>query len=167
MLVSTIAAIRREHKMFESVGERYSLSLNPEGSKQSAGLEMYVALFSSVAQMGVLEGLVLLWATEVCYLRAWQYAARLLGEGVAEQGQDADGGALRNEFVPNWTSEEFMGFVQMLGALVDEVWEAREEGVLVEREGELEGSKASVDLEGIWKDVLQAEREFWPRVGGE
>ena len=45
-----------------------------------------------------------------CYLEAWRYTKSC--EKGTRAGGDADGGALRKEFIPNWTGEEFGTFVE-------------------------------------------------------
>jgi thiaminase len=56
---------------------------------------------------------------------------------------------LRKEFIPNWTSGEFVGFVERIGGLVDALWEGAGEEGRVER---------------LWRRVLDVERVFWPEV---
>ncbi|TVY23160.1 hypothetical protein LHYA1_G008216 [Lachnellula hyalina] len=70
-----------------------------------------------------------------------------------EAGGEADGGALRKEFIPNWTGDEFVVFVEKIEALVEEVWKGS-------REGEVDVGV----LEGVWRDVLRVEEGFWPIV---
>jgi thiaminase len=67
---------------------------------------------------------------------------------------NADGGALRNEFIPNWSSGEFEAFVDGIRELVEEVW--RTEG----REKE----KVEEGLKGLWVEILEVEKTFWPVV---
>lgn len=124
----------------------------------------YIDMFMSAGSPAVslLEGLVVLWATEECYLRAWRYAAGFLGEredgnaGSGEGREDADGGALRVRFIPNWTSREFEAFVRRIGEVVDEVAGS----VKGAEEGELMRGRC---LEW-WRQVLWLEERFWPDV---
>jgi hypothetical protein len=73
-----------------------------------------------------------------------------------EEKDDLDGGALRKEFIPNWTSPEFVGFVEEIAGFVDKLWEevgkGTEEGDMRER------------VVGLWRRILEAERVFWPVV---
>ncbi len=117
-----------------------------------------------------LEGALTFWGTERCYLDAWSWArdkakeeaeSRSSGEVVGKE--DADGGALRKEFIPNWSSPEFARFVERLGKLIDDAVN----GVLVGKEGEeLESTKAALlgRVEPKWRTLLEAERNFWPDV---
>lgn len=185
----------------------------------------YMDLFMSAASSGVslLEGLVVLWASEVCYLRAWSHVKSLttlsgsasaggtglinngsgsgsgnddlnVGGGGAEKDKpcssgsisaiaaskhgiyddddkgdvggvgcgdrefsnDADGGALRETLIPNWSSEEFRLFVGRIGDVVDEM--ARQ--VKGADESELLRQRC---LEW-WRHVLWLEERFWPDV---
>jgi thiaminase len=121
----------------------------------------YIDMFMSAGSAGVsvLEGLAVLWATEVCYLRSWKFAAGFMSER-SNEGQDfsgdADGGALRGKFIRNWTSVEFEGFVNDIGDVVDEM------------AGQLKGAEESELMRGRclewWKQILWLEEMFWPNV---
>ncbi|KXX75486.1 putative bifunctional TENA-E protein [Madurella mycetomatis] len=111
-----------------------------------------------------LEGALTFWGTERCYLDAWSWAKDKARECSAPSGKDADGGALRKEFIPNWSSPEFARFVDRLESLIDsavgEVLNGCAEGE--EREKAKEDILARV--EGRWRTLLVAERAFWPEV---
>ena len=79
--------------------------------------------------------------------------------------QDADGGALRNELIPNWSSVEFALFVNRLGRIIDgavsELLEAAGgEGPVAD------AAKGAIlrRVEGRWKSLMVAESAFWPDV---
>ncbi|KAK0637061.1 hypothetical protein B0T17DRAFT_520572 [Bombardia bombarda] len=115
-----------------------------------------------------LEGAVTFWGTERCYLDAWSWArskqAVVTTSGGSDDAgtEDADGGALRKEFIPNWSSVEFARFVGRLASLIDfAVAQA------LERAGD--GADAVKDeilkrVEQKWKTLLVAEASFWPDV---
>jgi thiaminase len=112
-----------------------------------------------------LEGALTFWGTERCYLDAWSWARDKAEERGSSKDraetEDADGGALRKEFIPNWSSPEFAAFVDKLGKLID----AAVAGVLERREAEeKERLKGEIlgRVEGKWKSLLEAERQFWP-----
>jgi hypothetical protein len=69
--------------------------------------------------------------------------------------EDADGGALRKEFIPNWTNGEFVVFVEKLEWFVDELWK----GV-----SETEGAGGRERLGETWRELLDVEGVFWPVV---
>lgn len=128
-----------------------------------------------------LEGAITFWGTERVYLDAWSWAKskQVMGASGSEASswgklrqmvsatgsdarKDADGGALRNEFIPNWSSPGFAEFVHRLGRLIDNaVAQALERA-----EEDAEATKALVldRVESKWKSLLAAEASFWPDV---
>ncbi|KAK4109103.1 heme oxygenase-like protein [Canariomyces notabilis] len=112
-----------------------------------------------------LEGAITFWGTERCYLEAWSWAKRKAREASsASGGNDADGGALRKEFIPNWSSPEFAKFVERLQTLIDSAVAKVLKGY--EKEDEREQVKQGIlaRVEGRWRTLLVAERAFWPDV---
>lgn len=112
-----------------------------------------------------LEGAVTFWGTERCYLEAWSWAKakQLGGDAPADAREDADGGALRKEFIPNWSSVDFVRFVQKLGSLIDfAVSEVLER--VGEREVEAVKKEILGRVENKWKNLLVAEASFWPQL---
>ncbi|KAF3023078.1 hypothetical protein E8E14_013113 [Neopestalotiopsis sp. 37M] len=175
VLKSSLDGILVELAFFEDTAARYGLDLAavPEdkaggkvGSSGGGGrgefgpnptTAAYVDLFDSFgAEVGhatksVFEGLVLLWATEKCYHDAWTYAR---DQGQAKDGaeNDLDGGALRKEFIPNWTSDDFGAFVGEIEACLNQYAEARG------------GADVDETALRVWKEVLQLEEGFWPKM---
>ncbi len=108
-----------------------------------------------------LEGAVLLWGTERVYLEAWSYAKSkqpIVSKG-PDVREDADGGALRKEFIPNWTSLEFANFVVRLGSIIDTSVEK-----LIQTFGEDAKADILKRIEAKWKSLLVAEASFWPTL---
>lgn len=231
LLTNSLTNIRREIDFFDRTAATYALKLDA-GVKEGAPFEalgttkQYEGLFrafGSDSSMTLLEGLVVLWATETCYLHAWKYARSFwpqerstnpdravdvhiprrpvahthisnggggggglhapvaespsshysetpstaggpatpveeraaiydAPELVVEGKRDADGGALREALIPNWTSKEFEDFVDEIGELMDELY-ARDEG----------WRRAEV-FKAVWEHILGIERGFWPNV---
>lgn len=118
----------------------------------------YIDMFMSSGSSGVslIEGLAVLWATEVCYLRAWKYAASFLEQRGGEAKDDTDGGALREKFIPNWSSPEFEAFVDRIGDLLDEM------------AGQIKGVEEEEAMRGRclewWRQVVWLEERFWPQM---
>ncbi|KAJ5307959.1 hypothetical protein N7476_008615 [Penicillium atrosanguineum] len=118
----------------------------------------YIDMFMSAGSTGIslLEGLAVLWATEVCYLRSWRYAASFLKLRGGQSQDDADGGALRDKFIPNWSSVEFEDFVDRIGDVLDEM------------AGETKGSEEAEMMRGRclewWRQVVWLEERFWPAM---
>ncbi len=160
MLIEALTNIRREIQLFEKTAADYELDLQTPWEGQES-FEMthvtrgYVDLFMNAAGPGtsLLEGLVVLWATEKCYFEAWTYAGRLRLEGNLKQGDGADGGVLGKELIPNWTSAEFAAFVGTIGGLVDELGKV---------EGVMENDEERRRCEEVWRQVLWLEERFWP-----
>ncbi|CAG8887980.1 unnamed protein product [Penicillium egyptiacum] len=119
----------------------------------------YIDMFMSAGSSGVstLEGLAVLWATEVCYLRAWRFAAECMREdGEKDYKKDADGGALRERFIQNWSSVEFEEFVNRIGDVLDEM------------AGQIKGAEELEITRGRclewWRQIVWLEENFWPTV---
>ncbi|KAJ5644773.1 hypothetical protein N7507_010784 [Penicillium longicatenatum] len=120
----------------------------------------YIDMFMSAGSSGVplIEGLTVLWATEVCYLRAWKYAAAFLKVRLEKEdgsaSADADGGALREKFIPNWSSDEFEAFVDGIGEVLN---------VLA---SQCKGAEECEMMRGRclewWRQVVWLEERFWP-----
>ena len=209
------------------------------GFQAASATKQYEALFRAFGtdpSMSLLEGLVVLWATEQVYLSAWRYAAsqsrqsapqayspltsangnprgrsqspppnyntpdatgaetgnrdetgvstnldaKTEAQTPAPEGEeeadpnpqvvappqkesptpapdryihDLDGGALRREFIPNWTSPEFGKFVQEIADVTDE---------LAQRE---EAWRRIDVYKAVWEHILEVERKFWPDIG--
>lgn len=160
LIVDSLTNIRLELRFFEHVAKKYGLDINAREGEASEAVKGYRELFFSTgegieaAKLPLLDGLVLLWATEKCYLEAWTYASSFSKGLEAREEEDADGGALRKEFIPNWTSPEFEAFVGKIGSFVD---------VLSEQESE--GNVRVVQrMEELWRRVLDVEERFWPKI---
>lgn len=160
LLNSALQNILREVEFFTETAKEYDLSLQePYGPDEPeflpvAATEAYITLFQSFAQdpqQNLLEGLVVLWATEMCYLKAWTNAAQYQPTDL-HAASDADGGALRKAFIPNWTSDEFGEFVNSIAQTTD---------ALAEREGAMK--KVEV-YKALFLHVLDIEKKFWPTV---
>lgn len=118
----------------------------------------YIDMFMSAASSGVsiTEGMAVLWATEVCYLRSWKYAASYLKRRDGPPEEDADGGALRKKFIPNWSSAEFEGFVDRIGDVLD--------GMAEQIKGAGEAEEMRRRCLEWWRQVVWLEERFWPHI---
>lgn len=180
-LFATLTALRREERLFIDVAQRYNLAIDLEtmatseggrdvqrvpGTAKLPGLVMFEKLFGSLhpaasvdrsLPLPWLEAAVVFWGTERVYSDAWAWA-KSKQSGAAED-QDADGGALRKEFIPNWGNSEFTAFVDQLGGTIDR---AIEDTLHVVGGG----VKASLieRTEKVWKEVVAAEKAFWPKT---
>lgn len=169
-LESALQNAKREATFFKEVAEIYQIDLHngplPQELK-SEGLLRFEALFANVAAqrpnafLPWLEPVVLLWATEKVYYEAWRWARRQDAQSSPRTyNNDADGGAMRREFIPNWSNREFLMFVEQLERILNEsVSEAvgRDDAKWME-------VKERSHL--VWKAVLDAEEAFWPNASG-
>ncbi|KAK5654490.1 hypothetical protein OQA88_7118 [Cercophora sp. LCS_1] len=132
------------------------------GQSQSDS-DLAAAGLPPTAPLPWLEGAVTFWGTERCYLDAWSWAkSKQSPSGWFNPKKDADGGALRNEFIPNWSSAGFSRFVGRLGSLIDFAINDQ----LEKAGGGAEELKQSFldRIEGQWMSLLAAEAAFWPDV---
>lgn len=120
----------------------------------SEATKAFLDLFKSTGESGgLLEGLTLLWATEYVYLNAWKYAGEAAGgveSPAGDESQRIATKAVREKFIPNWSSKEFETFVERLAGLLDEFAEGRDD---------------TDKCAKVWKETLDAELGFWPDVG--
>jgi thiaminase len=179
-LIEALVNVRKEERFFTDVAERYGLKLNlPEengavpDSMKSEGLRLFETVFEKAAvgpetgSLPWLEGAVVFWATEKCYLDAWSWARAQIPESTSSASDtsgDADGGALRREFIPNWSSLEFAKFVDQLGEIIDE---GVNEALSLQSPDRVEELKRGLEERAHmkWVYVLEAETAFWPDVG--
>jgi thiaminase len=163
MLNGALEGIMKELLFFEKAAKDYGLNLTQAAGSGEFGPNKaamgYIELFDSFAagskylkERTLLEGLVLLWATENVYLDSWTYAKE---QGKESETTDLDGGALRKAFISNWTSEVFRGFVEEIRECVD--------AFAVAALGMDGGGVEKIAME-IWEVVLVLEEGFWPYV---
>lgn len=168
-IVDAFVNIRREEEFFVDTAAKYGIGIdlpvdadgNVKDEDKLEGLRRFERLFESIqphsGSLPWLEAAVLFYATEKAYLEAWTWAKNQLTE--QDAGKDADGGSLRNDFIPNWTSSEFVSFVDQLGDIID---------AAVAEQVKSEGGYAMQGLYDravkVWDDVIAAEETFWPEV---
>ncbi|CEI69207.1 hypothetical protein FVEN_g4041 [Fusarium venenatum] len=169
-IVAALVNIRREEKFFINTAFEYGININLEAkdgrvdsSSKLEGLRRWEALYSSVSPnendvLPWLEAAVIYWGTEKCYLDAWSWAKSQLSENIDGSG-DADGGAVRKEFINNWTCKEFVDFVDDLGKIIDDAV-----ANVVKEKGEDAKKQLFKRVQGKWQGVLEAEEAFWPAV---
>ncbi|KAK0767035.1 hypothetical protein N5P37_000767 [Trichoderma harzianum] len=177
-MIDALVNIRREEDFFVQTAAKYGIDVNlpADANGQVAndtkleGLRRFEALFDSISPssdndviLPWLEAAIVFWATEKCYLDAWSGAAsRLSTPSDSKDEDDADGGALRREFIPNWSSKEFAQFVDQLGEIID---------AAVQREMELRRDADELVRVQLldralakWQEVVAAENAFWPAM---
>lgn len=168
MLKGALDNIFRELKFFEDTAQQYGLDLEATSIEGSFGpvqaTTAYVNLFwrfsvpiseedARGSNWVLLNGLIVLWATEKCYLEAWRFAASNKPDPTAAATLPVDGGALFENFIPNWTRQEFIDFVQGIEELVNELNDSISPSL---------SEEAQLECRELWEEVLDIERRFWP-----
>ncbi|KAK0387002.1 hypothetical protein NLU13_5316 [Sarocladium strictum] len=170
-VVDALVNIRREEGFFRDTAAKYGINLEMDCDQRGKafadakieGLRRFETLFDSIGTEPTIsppwiDPAVIFWGTEKCYLTAWNWSKAQLDPSKSGS-DDADGGALRNDFIANWTSPEFESFVDELGRLIDDV---------VAEQIKISGAKVVQDLvkyfEERWLELLKAEEKFWPEV---
>lgn len=148
-LIDALTNIRREIGMFEHV-LRSEFAWSEGGERATTETRAYQGLFagSAAPHQSLLVGMTALWATEKCYLEAWRFAAAQQSD---EHVDPAKGDVMQTILIPNWTNAEFEQFVDAIGTLVDEL----------AKDIPHESSERN-KCEDVWKQVLWAEKNFWP-----
>ncbi|KAI1428318.1 heme oxygenase-like protein [Xylaria sp. FL1777] len=164
LLQGCLAGIMRELRFFEETADNYDLNLIAAGPGEhtfgpNTTTKGYIKLFDSFATAPqeesprtLFDGLVVLWATEKAYLTAWSYASQASQDQDFEK--DLDGGALRKQFIPNWTSQSFQDFVKEIEECLDEYAESLS--------GEDNTDARFVTAAAMIKKVFVLEEGFWP-----
>ncbi|KAH7313632.1 hypothetical protein B0I35DRAFT_435573 [Stachybotrys elegans] len=162
--IDALVNLRDEEQFFLATAAEYGLTIDLAATETKVeGLRRFESMFKNITGsdhilLPWLEAAIIFYATEKCYLDAWSWAKGQMAE-VGEASNDADGGALRAKFIPQWSSPEFAKFVERLGNIIDEA---------VEREiaAHGEGVKARILRRATvtWHDVLVAEEAFWPKI---
>ncbi|KAK4548214.1 hypothetical protein LTR36_010083 [Oleoguttula mirabilis] len=154
LLIDCLTNIRTELKLFEETADAEGWLDEICGVQPSVQTRTYQDLFAGAAAPArpLLVGLTVLWATEECYLRSWRHAHSKMDHGLKAKEKDV----MQRVFIPNWSSPEFEALVRRLGALVNKFASCYEEGGWEWQE-----------CETAWRQVLWAEKEFWPEVDGK
>ena len=182
--IDALVNIRREEKFFVDTATKYGINVNlaadvngrvPREAKLD-GLCRFEELFDGLLHSNAvdadadastplpvlpwLEAATVFYGTEKCYLEAWSWAkSHLDTDKDTAAHPDADGGAVRKEFIANWTSLEFVAFVDALGSIIDEA---------VTQQVNVRGEQFAAELmqrcQPKWNQLLAAEAAFWPEV---
>lgn len=186
-LDAAIENVKREFAWFDEMTASYGLTAPaPTSSTKSLGVQRFEALFTQFSSqkphsfLPWLEGAVCLFSTEKVYYEAWSWARRqdrrrsanLTADPAArsrsrspnpatmDYTQDLDGGAMRKEFIPNWSNKNFMMFVETLERIINEGV-----GQAVQRDDK-RWQEVKTRADAVWQATLDAEEAFWPNVEG-
>ncbi|KAI0021513.1 heme oxygenase-like protein [Xylariomycetidae sp. FL0641] len=168
LLQRALGGIMMELQEFELAAAEYGLDLasrefGREGDEFAPNqtTQEYLDLFDSFtaqkqgdADRTLLDGLVVLWATEKIYLDSWTYASQQTPRN-ADPSQDLDGGAMRKDFIPNWTSDKFKEFVEDIKECLD---------AYAANQTDDNDDVVQAGCSAIFKKVLKLEEGFWPVV---
>lgn len=183
-LDAAIQNVKRESEWFDDIIKTYDLPApTPSSSNNNLGVQRFEALFSQLSSstpnefLPWLEGAVCLFSTEKMYYEAWSWArkqgrrrshdgasgrsrSRSPNPETMDYSKDLDGGAMRKEFIPNWSNKNFMMFVETLERIINEgVGEA------VGRDAK-KWQEVKQRADPVWQATLDAEEAFWPDVDG-
>ncbi len=160
-----------EAEFFKKTAENYKLDVKNTPLKQdvtSSGLRQFRKLFSDITNeetnpfLPWLEGIVVIWATEKVYYEAWSWARRQDKQSSPRNfDNDLDGGAMRKEFIPNWSSRDMLHFVEQIERILNE---AVSQAV---NKDDARWKEVKTRTDAVYRAVLDAEEAFWPDVSGE
>ncbi|KAI9705611.1 MAG: hypothetical protein M1836_006367 [Candelina mexicana] len=166
--IDDLINIQQEERFFVDTATRYGINMNlptdehgqvPVSAKMP-GLRQFEALFDGLqpGDEGLLpwiEGAVMFYGTEKCYLEAWMWAKSQVDDTDKDGADDKDGGAVRREFIADWTSPEFVAFVKRLADIIDAAVQTQEDD-----------AKEALLQRGLvkWREILAAEEAFWPVI---
>ncbi|KAI9756418.1 MAG: hypothetical protein M1835_000720 [Candelina submexicana] len=166
--IDDLTNIQHEMRFFVETATRYGIDLNLPAdehgqvpvSEKIPGLRQFEALFDGLQPgdeglLPWLEGAVVFYGTEKCYLEAWMWAKSQVDDTDKDPADDKDGGAVRREFIANWTSPEFVAFVKQLADIIDAAVQTQEDD-----------AKEALLQRGLvkWREILAAEEAFWPLI---
>ncbi|GAB7322508.1 hypothetical protein MBLNU13_g03438t1 [Cladosporium sp. NU13] len=184
LLISTLNNVRREMSFFDTTASKWGLHIESEIPKPAT--KGFIDLLSSASSpsASLLEGLVLLWATEHCYRASWHYASTFTNsntsssnyslpsymtgghgnvsnpfgpDGSSSLSNEAHINALHQALIPNWTSPAFSKFVDACRSIVDEVANSMTTG---------NGREEMLRCEQTFKQALWLWKDIWPEVNG-
>ncbi|KFX99774.1 hypothetical protein O988_03662 [Pseudogymnoascus sp. VKM F-3808] len=164
--IDDLVNIQQEERFIAETATRYGIDVNlpadehgqvPASAKMS-GLRQFEALFDGLQAgdeglLPWLEGAVVFYGTEKCYLEAWTWAKSQVDDTDKDGADHEDGGAVRREFMDNWTGPEFEAFVQRLADIIDAAVQTQEDDA---KEALLQRALVK------WREILAAEEAFWP-----
>ncbi|KAE8153719.1 hypothetical protein BDV25DRAFT_149026 [Aspergillus avenaceus] len=147
LLCAAVSNMKQELEFLEATKRKYGLKVSLDDPTPPT--KGFVDLFHSAScpSATLLEGMVMMWATEALFHRSFSYAARFVPRtapispppnphplpsslkprapadptGVPPKPKDGHAAALREAFIENWKSDNFGRFVGACGAIVDEL----------------------------------------------
>ena len=143
-LIATLTNVKGEIEWVHRLDEKYDLGVDFDAAPTET-TRKYVELFEGAKDGDTVQALVVLWASEMCYSRAWRFA-----DAQRAKNEGSDGEVLK-DCINRWANDEFAEFVSGLADICDGLVE----GVVAQ---EMETCEAK------FVDVLNLEIDFWPQV---
>ena len=144
-----LSNVHRESEFFTDILGREPYLQCPQSEDQKLWTKQYVEFVQKTAHNSgydLGEALVVLWAMEEMFFRAWNYAKSIYQDNVKHQDKSIHTESCQ-ELMINWTMEEFGVFVQECASHVNEL-------------STTDPSRLA-RLEKVYKDILDLEVEFW------
>jgi thiaminase len=147
-LTFALSNVHRESQFFTDILSREPYHQCEQSLRQKAWTTKYIDFVKKVAQESgydLGEALVVLWAMEIIFFRAWNFA-KSINAHLKENSEDIH---IRtcHELMTNWTMDEFNDFVNDCEALVNEL--------------DTSDPRRLASFEKVYKDILALEVEFW------
>ncbi|KAF2859392.1 hypothetical protein K470DRAFT_258877 [Piedraia hortae CBS 480.64] len=182
LLVSACSNMKKELEFLESTKIKFNLRVEPE--EPTPAVRGFCDLFMSASSTSssLLEGLVLLWATEHFFCVSFQYANTFVqppnpaasssysvpsfftpGQSnkpyptSGHPGEEGHIAALHEALIHNWTSPNFVRFVSACRSIVDEVANASVSG---------NGRAEMEACERLFSQAIWLWNQIWPQVNG-
>lgn len=147
-----LSNVHRESQFFTDILSRAPYRQCEQSLRQMAWTTKYIDFVRKVAQESgydLGEALVVLWAMEIIFFTAWNFA-----KGVNAHAKENDGKKTEDihihtchELMTNWTMDEFKDFVNDCENLVNEL--------------DTSDPRRLASFEKVYKDILALEVEFW------
>jgi thiaminase len=146
-----LSNVHRESNFFTDILDREPYQQCQQPENQKPWTTRYVDFLKKVAHesgYNLGEALVVLWAMEVVFYRAWNYAKSVHAESTnAKTSEKTIHTETCQELMTNWTMEEFGAFVEECESLVNEL--------------DISNPRHLASFEKVYKDILALEVEFW------
>jgi thiaminase len=148
-LTFALSNVHRESNFFTDILNREPYKQCQQSENQKSWTSRYVDFVRKVAyesgyDLG--EALVVLWAMEIVFFRAWNFAKSVHGEANTTLKKN-DHTETCQELMTNWTMEEFGEFVNECESLVNEL--------------DVSDPRRLASFEKVYRDILALEVEFW------
>lgn len=150
VLSFALSNIHREALFFTDILNRTPYKSCEQSEAQKPWTSRYVDFVKKVAHESgydLGEALVVLWAMEIIFFNAWNYALSVHKSSEQQTGSDNVHVNTCKELMTNWTMAEFGLFVEECEELVDQL--------------DYSDPRRLASLEKVYKEILALEVEFW------